>query len=389
MGFTGNLKTVPFPDILQLISTGKKTGRLKITRQHQSKEIFFKNGNIIFATSSNIQDDLLGNLLLKKGKISKYDLDKAINMQETSGKKIGMILQELKVLKPDEVEECLKVQIEEVIFSLFTWDSGEFGFQDNMFPPENQFITELDTMNVIMEGTRRIDEWVELKKILPGEDKALKITSFPKVKGDEIVLTLDEFQVLNLINGERTLPEILQTSVLGEFITSKAVHKLMSKGLVEGVEIEGAPRSSKKEEESLLALIAKAYSGAFQVTERAIQKKLGAGKYKILNNGFSSQRSLYPVLGSFMRERGHIDPENFVQQALKLPKELRLWKLLAALNSLLTEYLKLTAYVLGENVLRQIAFEIRKEVAVVLLEQTDLVKKYDLETEIYKTLKAV
>ena len=389
MGFTGNLKTVPFPDILQLISTGKKTGRLKITRQHQSKEIFFKNGNIIFASSSNSQDDLLGNLLLKKGKISKYDLEKAINLQETSGKKIGTILQELNVLNPHEVEECLKIQIEEVIFSLFSWEAGDFGFQDNIFPPENQFITELDTVSVIMEGTRRIDEWVELKKILPGENKALKITSFPKVKGDEIILTLDEFQVLNLINGERTLPEILQVSVLGEFITSKAVHKLITKDLAEAIEIKGAPVSSKKEEENLLVLIAKVYSAAFQVTDRTIQKKLGAGKSKILNNGFSSQKNLYPVLGSFIKERGHIDSESFVQQALKLPKELRLWKLLAALNALLTEYLKLTAYVLGENVLKQIVFEIRKELSVVLLEQSEIVKKYDLETEIYKTLKAV
>jgi len=389
MGFTGNLKTVPFPDILQLISTGKKTGKLKITRQHQSKEIFFKNGNIIYANSSNIQDDLLGNLLLKKGKISKYDLEKAINMQETSGKKIGMILQELNVLNPDEVEECLKIQIEEVIFSLFSWEAGDFGFQDNIFPPENQFITELDTVNVIMEGTRRIDEWVELKKILPGEDKTLKITSFPKVKGDEILLTLDEFQVLNLINGERTLPEILQASVLGEFITSKAVHKLISKGLVEAVELKGAPVSSKKEEENLLILIAKVYSTSFQVTDRTIQKKLGAGKSKILNNRFSSQKSLYPVLGSFIREKGHIDSENFVQQAMKLPKEMRLWKLWGALNALLTDYLKLTAYVLGENVLKQIVFEIRKELAGVLLEQGEIVKKYDLETEIYKTFKSV
>src|SRR4030067_2872295 len=106
MCFTENIKPVPFPDILQLISTGKKTAKLKIPRQHQSKEIFFKNGNIIFASSSNSQDDLLGNLLLKKGKISKYDLEKAINLQETSGKKIGMILQELNVLNPHEVEEC-------------------------------------------------------------------------------------------------------------------------------------------------------------------------------------------------------------------------------------------------------------------------------------------
>ena len=389
MGFTGNIKTVPFPDILQLISTGKKTGRLKITRQHQSKEIFFKNGNIIYANSSNIQDDLLGNLLLKKGKISKYDLEKAINLQETSGKKIGTILQELNVLNPHEVEECLKIQIEEVIFSLFSWEAGDFGFQDNVFPPENQFVTQLDTMNVIMEGTRRIDEWVELKKILPGENKALKITGFPKVKGDEIILTLDEFQVLNLINGDRTLPEILQASALGDFVTSKAVHKLISKGLIESIEIKGAPVSSKKEEENLLVLIAKIYSTAFQVTDRTIQRKLGAGKYKILNNGFSAQRTLYPFLGGLVKERGFIDSENLVQQALKLPKELRLWKLLAGLNSLLTEYLKLTTYVLGENVLRQIVFDIKKELGVVLIEQSEILKKYDLETEIYKTLKSV
>ena len=120
-----------------------------------------------------------------------------------------------------------------------------------------------------------------------------------------------------------------------------------------------------------------------------IQKKLGAGKHKILNNGFSTQRSLYPFLGGLVKDRGHIDSENLVQQSLKLPKEVRIWKLLSGLNSLLTEYLKLTAYVLGENVLKQIVLEIRKELAVVLLEQTEIARKYDLETEIYKTLKAV
>ncbi len=78
-----------------------------------------------------------------------------------------------------------------------------------------------------------------------------------------------------------------------------------------------------------------------------------------------------------------------MRQALKLPKELRLWKLLNALNSLLLEYLKLTGYVLGENVVRQIIFEIKKEATVIMSEQTEIIKKYDLDTEFYKTLKVV
>ena len=60
MSFTGNLKTVAFPDILQLLSTGKKTGILVITKQNIQKEICFKDGNIIYAQSANDKDDFFG-----------------------------------------------------------------------------------------------------------------------------------------------------------------------------------------------------------------------------------------------------------------------------------------------------------------------------------------
>ena len=68
MGLTGNLKTISFPDVLQLLSTGKKTGVLSLVSGTRKKEVCFKDGNISHASSVNSSEDLLGNLLLKRGK---------------------------------------------------------------------------------------------------------------------------------------------------------------------------------------------------------------------------------------------------------------------------------------------------------------------------------
>ena len=89
MSFAGNIKTISFSDILQLISTGKKTGKLLVTQSSQRKELFFKNGNLISAVSSNTEEDMIGNLLLRMGKITKSDLQKAVGIQQQSGRRIG------------------------------------------------------------------------------------------------------------------------------------------------------------------------------------------------------------------------------------------------------------------------------------------------------------
>ena len=179
MSFTGNLKTVAFPDILQLLSSGKKTGILVITKKNIQKEICFKEGNIIFAHSKNAEEDFLGSLLLKQGRISKVDLERALYLHKTTGKKLGMILVDLELFNRNEISALLKIQIEEIVYNLFSWHEGEFVFQEGKLPKEKDFFTELNTMNILMEGTRRIDEWVEIQKGLPDDNELLRIVLTP------------------------------------------------------------------------------------------------------------------------------------------------------------------------------------------------------------------
>ena len=95
MSLTGNLNTISFPDLLQLLSTGKKTGTLVLTRHKLQKQLAFRGGNIVFASSVNDKEDLFGHMLLKRGRISKADLKRALQVQRTQGKKIGTVLVEL------------------------------------------------------------------------------------------------------------------------------------------------------------------------------------------------------------------------------------------------------------------------------------------------------
>ena len=95
MSLTGNLKTVSFSDILQLLATGKKTGTLQVSTSAREKEVIFHEGSIVFASSINATEDLLGNLLLNRGKISKPDLEKAITLHKKTGRPLGATLVEL------------------------------------------------------------------------------------------------------------------------------------------------------------------------------------------------------------------------------------------------------------------------------------------------------
>src|SRR5439155_358614 len=77
-------------DILQLIGHQTKTGRLTLKTGADEVEVFFVNGNVVFA-SEKARDsrDLLGSLLLRAELLSKERLDDALAIQQRTLKRLG------------------------------------------------------------------------------------------------------------------------------------------------------------------------------------------------------------------------------------------------------------------------------------------------------------
>jgi len=388
MSFTGNLKTVAFPDILQLLSTGKKTGILVITKQNIQKEICFKDGNIIYAQSANDKDDFLGSLLLKQGRITKVDLERALYMNKSTGKKLGMVLVDMDLFSRNDISACLRIQIEEIVYNMFGWHDGEFIFQEGQLPKEKDFFTELNTMNILMEGTRRIDEWIEIQKGLPDDNELLGVVLNPNIKSGEVTLSLDQFQVLGLINGERTILDILEKSPVGEFITYRGVHQLINAGLIDMVGKKSlVKKESQNEIDNLWWLLMKCYSICFAAIKRNLEKKLGPDNEKI----YSLLANYNTGVWGYFLQTGSKDFQTnltkFRKTVRKIPEEIQVHKPLSGLNYILMEQMGFVQSLLGENVRRQIISEIKKEIAMPLAEKREINNKYGIENDLIKALK--
>ncbi|TMA32147.1 MAG: DUF4388 domain-containing protein, partial [Deltaproteobacteria bacterium] len=95
MALSGTLKDFGIADILQLIGHQTKTGRLTLKTGTEEVEVFFIDGNVVFASERQRNSkNLLGNLLLRADLLSKEQLDEALSVQQRTLKRLGDILVE-------------------------------------------------------------------------------------------------------------------------------------------------------------------------------------------------------------------------------------------------------------------------------------------------------
>ena len=133
---SGNIRDVPLPVLLQDLQQGKATGALVVRRSGVEKCIYVKNGQIVFATSSD-GHDRLGEMLVKAGLLSREHLETALKLYKKNAglKKIGAILVENGFLSPRDLFAGLKSQVKDILYSLFLWDDAEYRFEDRL-PPD-------------------------------------------------------------------------------------------------------------------------------------------------------------------------------------------------------------------------------------------------------------
>ncbi|MCK4605914.1 MAG: DUF4388 domain-containing protein [candidate division Zixibacteria bacterium] len=389
MSLSGNLQTVSFPDILQLLATGKKTGVLELKTSTRQKEVAFKDGNIVFASSVNSSEDLLGATLLRRGRLSKADLERAIAMHKQTGRQLGTTLIDLNLFDKEEIVACLKLQIEEIVYNLFSWREGDFLFREGEEPRNAPFQIELNTMNVIMEGTRRIDEWMEIQKVLPPDDVLMAMSPSPKINRQEITLSLDEYRVLSLINGERTLPELISLSPMGEFVTCRAIYKLITTKLVETAgtrDMEEVERED--EEEIILSIVFHLYNRCFFRIRSLVESYLGDGNSRF--GAFVAQyRSGLLTYFPGLEPSSELAPslDKFLATVRALPPASRYHHLMRALEEMLSEQLEFVFRLLGLKVYGRAVTGVKKEISEPLAVRRELVQRFGVDDNFYRTLK--
>jgi hypothetical protein len=132
---SGNIREVPLPVILEDLQQRKSTGALIVRRSGVEKCVYVVDGQIVFATSTDGRDRL-GETLVKAGLLTRENLEAALALFHKGAgiKKIGAILVENRFVSPKDLFSGLKMQVKEILYSLFLWDDAEYRFEERMSP---------------------------------------------------------------------------------------------------------------------------------------------------------------------------------------------------------------------------------------------------------------
>lgn len=231
MALAGDFATMPLPDLLQWLAYSQKTGILILSKGEIVKEIYFSGGKII-SSSSNDPREYFGQFLLSYGKLSEDELISAFQQQAVTGIKLGRILVTEGLLEEAEVQKYLRIKAEETIYDLFLWDDrGEFKFFNDAVAEGSHVPIEMEVTSILMEGTRRSDEWGRIRVVFPNSNTIVKI--IPDNLTREILEDPVYNRVIQLLELPRRIEDVCLSFHSGDFAVYKTLFELCNLGIIE------------------------------------------------------------------------------------------------------------------------------------------------------------
>lgn len=201
----GDISAFRLPAVLTFLSTARKSGTLTLTSGAREAYLYFADGALVYA-GSNQEPFRLGSVLLTKKKISLEQRNRIDELMQREGGRFGQLAVQENVLTEEQLRDFLKVQVSEIVYDAMVWDSGAFAFTHDSGLPSYAVTIAIDLPNLIMEGARRIEEWEQCLRLLPDKSVIFRVVATPR--DEKITLTAEEWRILFLINGQRTLEEL-------------------------------------------------------------------------------------------------------------------------------------------------------------------------------------
>ncbi|MBA7703639.1 hypothetical protein ES703_112429 [subsurface metagenome] len=215
-------------DLLQLISLTAKSGILSLTDKETTKTytIYFDNGKLVYIDlTDKIREEMVKRELVDNDEVYSLEGD---NLIEYIVKRQLMSSNTFNIL-------YRKIAME-VIYSLFTINSGQISFKESDFSVPYSLDLGEKIENVILEAARRIDEISKMEEIIPSRDIVLEVSS-DIIGMESINLDRMEWELISLIDGKRTIADLIREKG-DELKVLKSLYGLIMTGIVTEKRIE-------------------------------------------------------------------------------------------------------------------------------------------------------
>ena len=230
--YRGNLAETPLPEMLATIHRHGVPGVMAFTEADITKRVFFVDGDVIFATSSD-RSESLGDFLVREGRITDEQYRQSSDeMLRSPGTRHGSVLVQMGFLTQDELGKAVREQVQTIVWSVFNWKRGAVTFRVGRFRDDEVYKIKIPTPRVILSGCRRLDDGKTVTTRLGGRHAVFGRLKVPQHL-ESVELEQAEQQVLELVNGKRTLFQLCEEGPLRPGQNARVLYAMSVLGLIE------------------------------------------------------------------------------------------------------------------------------------------------------------
>ena len=195
---------------------------------------------------------LLAKRLIRGGVLSEEKWKKAYDQQKEGLSSAENALLNTGMVVKEDLVAALRLLTFETFYDLFKWKGGIFRFETKKISYDPNFIEPIPSEHLLLDVLRMVDEWPMIAERIPTFDVVLK-KSDPTATLDELTGTSWEkkrtvqMEVLyDLVDGRRTIQEIIDHSFIGEFDACKNLLVILDVGMIEPVTVGTRTKKMKR-----------------------------------------------------------------------------------------------------------------------------------------------
>ncbi|MEW6367597.1 MAG: DUF4388 domain-containing protein [Acidobacteriota bacterium] len=333
----GFLSAIRIPDLLSFLCMLKKTGALTVDAAGFVKKIYLDSGEIIFASSSDPMENL-GSFLVRRGKISEQQRAEAWSRVEP-GKRQGRILVAMGLLTPNELWSTVQSQVLDIIYSIFPLNDGAFYFDETRDPHDEKITLAVSSGNIILEGVRRMDEWPRIRQMLP-DDKAIPQRCPAEQRDHTIRLANGEQTIYELVDGERSVEEIVRQWRMEEFEALRALMTLVLARYVYVPDTKFVRQAVQEEDDyEVIANRVSLFNEISSMVVDCMKKRMTADSLGMHLRAVLESVSLPEIAGVELDASGRLDPNVILSNVAEYPADGRRLAVSNAMSTLLSALL--------------------------------------------------
>ncbi len=228
MKLEGSLDAFSLSDIFQLLSRTNKTGVLHLRRAGLRAAVHLNSGQLS-GVSSDVSRQSLARRVVGLGHLSDSSLADAVaRVSDDPAIGLARALQDARAVDDAPLLDAAQQQALDAVFDLLRWPDGDFSFVVGE-PHADDVGLRLPVGGVLVEAAARVESWTTLGPEIPADETVFRLA--PALT-DDPALTRDEWTWVAMIDGRRSVAELVAGSGRGEFAVVSGLVGLVRRGLI-------------------------------------------------------------------------------------------------------------------------------------------------------------